>query len=103
MSIQHDRTMELAARLGDKAFGLLVSWKGHTLTVTHFGSEAERWTVHGYADVAGDDPETGYCEAEGATAEEAMDRCAEKIEKIEYPNGRPRIDPDALDEDPESW
>lgn len=105
MSIQNDKAIELAGRLGDKVFGLLVSWKGNTLTVMHHGGASERWTVYGYADTeeTDDDPDAGYCESEGTTAEEAMDRCAEKIEKLEYPNGRPTIDPSQPDEDPSSW
>jgi len=101
MSKQHDKAMELAARLGDKVFGLTVSWKGCTLTVMHFGSEEEKWLAEGYADT----PEGGdggeLCQAEGATAEEAMDAVTSKIEALE--NGGEVKFPDRFDgpdEDP---
>lgn len=99
MMIQHTKAMELAARLGDKVFGLLVSWRGETMTVTHFGSADERWLVEGSAD---DGADGITCHAEAPTPEAAMDDVAAQIQKIESPGGQPRLE-DGPDEDPSMY
>ena len=99
MMIQHTKAMELAARLGDKVFGLLVSWRGETMTVTHFGSGDERWLVEGFAD---DGADGITCHADAPTPEAAMDEVAAQIQKFESPGGQPRLE-DGPDEDPSMY
>lgn len=98
--IQHMKAMELAAKLGDKVFGLLISWRGESMTVSHHGGADERWLVEGWADDGADGVQ---CHADAATAEEAMDAVAEQIAAIENPGGPKPPPHDDHDEDPSMY
>ena len=83
--------------LGDAVFGVIVTYRGCTIQLTHEGSEREWWI----ASCLADDGEDGVWVDGGAeTIQRSLEICYLGVEAIENPDGdQPAPD----DDDPGGW
>jgi hypothetical protein len=82
MSEQSQKVAEVLSTLGDKAFGVLVSHRGHTMQLCWCPSD-EEWCAYGDAcPYDGENDEVGVEERDREPLA-ALEACADRIEAIE--------------------